>query len=299
MPCCNLLEIDCSTGTVNVSRHNFSGYAPWLEAGKTVNIDLSGGAECCTSETDCKILENKEQFAAQVLELALLYNLTGFTMEWEFGKAWYWAGYNQTMSFVAEKLKPHGIGLGISINSACERAAYASGAGPSCCPAYRNVPWAAVLTDMGTYRPGAGASEHCRRDGPPSACNAKCKNDSTNDPSIIQYCGFEGNVLNVLDSPVATVHADRWPQLSPAMWFGDCWANGSGTSHGWTQQKLRRFLAFLDTQGILSVGIWCMAELPCGGVEPDHNGHNHSYRPNCPWMYEELRAWRHRPTTRP
>ena len=66
MPCCNLLEIDCSTGTVNVSRHNFSGYAPWLEAGKTVNIDLSGGAECCTSETDCKILENKEQFAAQV-----------------------------------------------------------------------------------------------------------------------------------------------------------------------------------------------------------------------------------------
>ena len=82
MPCCNLLEIDCSTGTVNVSRHNFSGYAPWLEAGKTVNIDLSGGAECCTSETDCKILENKEQFAAQVLELALLYNLSGFTMDW-------------------------------------------------------------------------------------------------------------------------------------------------------------------------------------------------------------------------
>ena len=45
--------------------------------------------------------------------LALLYNLTGFTMDWEFGKAWYWAGYNQTMSFVAEKLKPHSIGLGI------------------------------------------------------------------------------------------------------------------------------------------------------------------------------------------
>ena len=37
-----------------------------------------------------------------------------------------------------------------------------------------------------------------------------------------------------------------------------------------------------------------MAELPCGGVEPDHNGHNHSYRANCPWMYEELRAWRRR-----
>ena len=41
--------------------------------------------------------------------------------------------------------------LGISINSACERESYASGAGPSCCPAYRDTPWAAVLTDMGTY----------------------------------------------------------------------------------------------------------------------------------------------------
>ena len=44
--------------------------------------------------------------------------------------------------------------LGISINSACERESYASGAGPSCCPAYRDTPWAAVLTDMGTYSIG-------------------------------------------------------------------------------------------------------------------------------------------------
>jgi hypothetical protein len=61
---------------------------------------------------------------------------------------------NETMSYIAGVLRPHGIGLGISINSGCERAAYVDGAAPSCCPAYRNVPWAAVLTDMGTYSPG-------------------------------------------------------------------------------------------------------------------------------------------------
>lgn len=90
MPCCNLLEIDCATGSISGSKEhlNFSVYAPWLAAGKTVNIDLSGEAACCSSTSDCKILENKENLAAQILELALLYNLTGFTMDWEFGDAW-------------------------------------------------------------------------------------------------------------------------------------------------------------------------------------------------------------------
>ena len=52
MPCCNLLEIDCTTGQINASRYNFSGYRPFLEAGKEVNIDLSGDAACCASEAD-------------------------------------------------------------------------------------------------------------------------------------------------------------------------------------------------------------------------------------------------------
>ena len=52
---------------------------------------------------------------------------------------------------------------------------------------------------------------------------------------------------------------------------------------------------------VLSVGIWCMANEPCPGIEPDNDGPkvngNHTYEPNCPWMYDELRAWRHRPTS--
>ena len=55
------------------------------------------------------------------------------------------------MSHIAETLRPHGKGLGISINSGCE-AGPNSSSDPSCDPAYRNTPWAAVLTDMGTCK---------------------------------------------------------------------------------------------------------------------------------------------------
>ena len=64
--------------------------------------------------------------------------------------------------------------------------------------------------------------------------------------AIIQYCGFECNTLNVLHSPKTTVYVDKWPQISPAIWFGDCWHNGAGTTHGWTQGKLNIFLSFLE-----------------------------------------------------
>ena len=80
-PCWGL-SINCTSGQIDVARHNLSAYAPFLRAGKTVNVDLSGEAACCASETDCTILENKEALAAQVLEIALLYNLSGFTMDW-------------------------------------------------------------------------------------------------------------------------------------------------------------------------------------------------------------------------
>lgn len=90
MPCCNLLEIDCKTGQINVSAHNFSGYKPFLQAGKSVNVDLSGEAACCASKDDCTILEHKEQLAQQLLTLAQTYNLSGYTQDWEFGQAFYW-----------------------------------------------------------------------------------------------------------------------------------------------------------------------------------------------------------------
>ena len=32
--------------------------------------------------------------------------------DWEFGDAFNWAGYNETMAYVASVLAPHGVGLG-------------------------------------------------------------------------------------------------------------------------------------------------------------------------------------------
>ena len=246
----DLLEIDCSTGQINVSKHNFSGYKAFLDAGKSVNVDLSGEAACCASKDDCTILENKEKLAQQLLTLAQTYGLSGYTQDWEFGKAFNWHGYNETMAHVASVLAPHNIGLGISINSGCENKGYVDGSDPTCCPAYRDVPWAAVLTDMGTYGGPGDAPVGWMKNG----TKGSCPPNPTNAPAVISHCGFEGNVMNMLHSPVATVHADRWPQLSPAMWIGDCYPNGSLTKHGWTHENFKAHLAFLDTVGIQRIG---------------------------------------------
>ena len=73
------VEINCSTGTL-VRPANLSYYTPFTEAGKSVNVDINGYAACCVSPSHCTILENKEKLAAQLLEIALTYNLSGFSM---------------------------------------------------------------------------------------------------------------------------------------------------------------------------------------------------------------------------
>ena len=69
-------------------------------------------------------------------------------------------------------------------------------------------------------------------------------------------CGYEGRVLNMLHSPLTTVHTDRWPLYAPAMWIGRCYPNGT-TKLGWTHEKFKAHLEFLDTVGITRIGIWC------------------------------------------
>jgi hypothetical protein len=74
---------------------DLSRYAPFTAAGRSVSVDLNGFAACCRNETDCTILESKEKLAAQLLEIALKYNLSGFSMDWEFGESFHWAGPNR------------------------------------------------------------------------------------------------------------------------------------------------------------------------------------------------------------
>ena len=81
LPCsANFAPINCATGRLNVSSNwNLSGFSAYRAAGKEVNVQLSGGAACCKSPSDCTILANKEALAQDVLQLALLYNLSGYT----------------------------------------------------------------------------------------------------------------------------------------------------------------------------------------------------------------------------
>ena len=149
------------------------------------------------------------------------------------------------------------------------------------------MPWAAVLTDMGTYEIGDQQPTWTRR-GPGNSTCPPPYNFNLADPSVIQYCGYEGLTLNMLHSPVATVHTQQWPQLSPAMWIGECFANGS-TAHGWTQTKWKEHLAFLDTQNITRIGLWCHGSdspgvgFPCTGLDGV-----------CKWFLEELIQWKAR-----
>jgi hypothetical protein len=304
MPCCNLLQINCTTGTLqhDPSAYNFSVFAPFAAAGKRVSVSLEGTggmADCCANATHCPMLRSKDTLAQQLLGLALKYQLSGFTGDWEFGRgdpvAFYWHGWNQTMAHIASVLKPHGVGLGNSISSGCfaydELTATRCGpdgghADPCCCPASRDVPWADVLTDMYSYSIH-GEDPAWQKNGTRGSCGPLLSHE---DPATQQYCGWEGPLMNTLHSPVATVHADRVPQLSPALWLGDCLENGTSV-HGWTQEKLASFLGFLDTQGITRIGVWCMTDghdpigFPCPGVES-----------NCSWQYDELLKWKARAT---
>ena len=277
IPCCGSVdhghhkdtsvEINCTTGTLvrPTDQHNLTRYAPFVAAGRSVNMDLNGYAACCRNTTDCTILENKETLAAQLLEIALKYKLSGFSMDWEFAESFHWAGFNETMSYVAEVLRPHGLGLGLSINSDCNAASAApSGMDPSCDPDFRDTPWASMLSDMGTYSIG-DLNATWAKNGTQGTCPATCikehrhKNDwvcnNKHDPAVMPYCGYEGRVLNMLHSPVANVHTDRYPLYAPAMWIGRCYPNGT-TQRGWTHEKFKAHLEFLDTVGINRIGIW-------------------------------------------
>ena len=76
------------------------------------------------------------------------------------------------------------------------------------------------------------------------------------------------------------------------MWVGECFANGS-TAHGWDRPKWRAHLAFLDSQNITRIGLWCHGSdnpgvgFPCTGLDGV-----------CSWFLEELTAWKARPPGR-
>ena len=229
-----MLQIDCRTGLLeyDVDHYDFTAYKRFLNAGIEVRMTLSGSDEmapCCASRESCPMYDKREALAQQLLEIALKFNFTGYTGDWEWpgaNRPFYWVGWNATMAHVADVLRPHHVGLGNGIVSQCEsydlcttgKAHIQDGgsADPCCCPAYRNTPWADVLSDMGAYS---------IFDMEPSYHKCKVPNPAV-DPKIVQFCGWEGGIMNVLHSPLATAYTDRAPQIAPAIWIGDCLLTG-------------------------------------------------------------------------
>eukprot|EP01046_Picozoa_sp_COSAG06_P000632 COSAG06_NODE_18_length_34640_cov_31.179989_8_plen_108_part_00 len=96
----------------------------------------------------------------------------------------------------------------------------------------------------------------------------------------------------MLHSPLTTVHTQQWPQLSPAMWVGECFENGT-TAKGWTRAKWKAHLAFLDSQNITRIGLWCHGGADSGVGFPC-TGLGEPYGNVCAWFMEELVAWKAR-----
>jgi hypothetical protein len=303
----SFLHLNCTSGATSLLPDvNFSSYAPFIAAGIEVFPTFEGDPACCSlkqGQSICPLYEYRDALAEGLLLLATRYNLSGYTQDWEFTESFNHTGYNSTMAHVASVLRQHGLGLGNSISSSCEQKNGLDGA-PFCSPAYRNEPWAAFLTDMGTYSPVTGCGCHgCPYDPQfNSNCSVSeyggslawelngtrgsCRADPGNDPKVLRYCGFEGQVMNMLHGADITAYPDRRPQLSPGIWLGDC-APGSNESslsgHGWDARSLGSFLQFLDTVGVTRIGVWCGAQMPCPTVEE-----------HCPWMYELLQNWKQR-----
>ena len=139
------------------------------------------------------------------------------------------------MAHVASVLNAHGVTVGNGIVAACysyEQCSPDGGtADPCCCAVYRNQPWADVLYDMGSYSiltnepKWMKVSSHARACSPlcilgRSRPNARqtgvqghCPKDPNNDPKVVQYCGWEGGIMNVLHSPVSKIYAEQQPMV--------------------------------------------------------------------------------------
>ena len=149
--CCNSLRVT-ENGTLPMTdappymKAN-SSYAKYTDAGIEVLVNMGGRAEVVAP-----MYARKEAFAQEMLELALRWNFSGYTMDWEFGQSMNWSEWNATMSLAASLLHQHGKKLGVCIQSGCGdgKPGWASGTNPPCATLFRNMPWADTLSDMVT-----------------------------------------------------------------------------------------------------------------------------------------------------
>ena len=250
-------------------------------------IDLGGTAAVVPT-----IAARREAFAQEVLDLAHAMDVSGFTMDWEFGAAMNWSSWNDTMSHVADVLHRDGKKLGVCIQTGCgdNLPSWRGNTNPPCATLFRDMPWADKLTDMGTYNLGGNttASRH------EALALHECPSPVN---KITKWCGLEGQVLNHLQ-PLAGTDPPEYKmrvadgQYSVGLSPNTCTGNGT-VAGGWTDDTLHAFLLWLDTVGVRSIDIWCG-----GGVVGGSGGCNtlsygvHGVAQPCTWFLRRITEWR-------
>ena len=104
--------------------------------------------------------------------------------------------------------------------------------------------------------------------------------EPSTDPSG-RWCGLEGTVKDIL------MHGGHPTQLSPGIEMSRC-ANGTHTTLGWSESKLKAFLLYAGSQGSTSVTIWS------DGLVSSRKPYNATVRPatsTCPWFVPTLLDW--------
>jgi hypothetical protein len=232
MPCCNALTVRAN-GTLwnKYVQHN-------MYTGKEVLVNLGGEASVVPA-----MWARKEAFAHEVLALAVQMNISGFTMDWEFGAVMDWDKWNETMSVVAGVLHSNGKKLGVCIESGCgdNKPSWRGGSNPPCATLFRNMLWADKLTDMGTYTTGGNTTVS-------RAAAIKAVECPSPLNKVTKWCGLEGQVLNHLQ-PLQSANPPQYSmgtangQYSAGLSPNSCTEN-STVAGGWTNETLHDFLAW-------------------------------------------------------
>ena len=165
LPCCQGIGID-GTGELVVSGGLASAnYSALLAAGKTVHLDLGGGASACPhGDVPCPLWERRKELATNLSALVQQTSATGFTLDWEFGDAFNWRAFNESWGDIAAALQPR-VEFEVCIDSLVEKPAWVNSSDPSADPRFRRYEWAERLTDMGTYALCRGGCTEAERRG--------------------------------------------------------------------------------------------------------------------------------------
>ena len=286
LPCCGSLVVTAN-GTLPMTATSpyVADFSPYLEAGMEILADIRGEANVVEP-----MFRRKDKFAQEMLALAVRWNLTGFTLDWEFGQVMNWSMFNETMTVAADLLHAHGKKIGVCVQSGCgdDKPAWAGGTDPACSSLFRNLAWADKLTDMGTYPMWNNWAKLPHKPNPMPADQITLHKCHSPQNQFEQWCGLEGQVLNHISPKAHTVPQEYAMgaangQYSAGLWPKTCEQNGT-VAGAWTQPTLHAFLSFLDRTGVRSIDVWCTdAAMPCSTIDEGSD---------CFWFTRELAWWK-------